>query len=74
MIKIYPVSIEAVDEQGECMFKLETFDERSATIKVTTLITNGNIDWFCNSLKRALIMLDLERDGDEDQQSGEISE
>jgi len=71
MIKIYPVSIEAVDEHDECLFKLETFDERSATIKVTTLITNGNIDGFCNSLKRALIMLDFERDGDEDQQSGE---
>jgi len=71
MIKIYPVSIEAVDEMDECLFKLETFDERSATLKVTTLITNGNIDEFCNSLKRALIMLDLEHDGDEDQQSGE---
>jgi len=66
MIKIYPVSIEAVDGHDECLFKLETFDERSATLKVNTPITHSNLDEFCTSLKRALIMLDLEHDGDGD--------
>ena len=67
MIKIYPVSIEAFDDNHQLVFNLSTFDAQSAMLKVDAAITNDNVDEFCTSLKRALILLDLGNDNNEDQ-------
>lgn len=66
MIEIYPVSIEAMDEDGACVFKLQAFDNLSATLEVNGVITCGNVNEFCNALKRAVATLELGNDGDEE--------
>ena len=62
MIKLYPIEIEAVDETGDVVFKLQTFDEKSATLEVKRIISPGDVDDFCNELKRALTLLELNSD------------
>lgn len=60
MIKIYPIEIEAVDDDGELVFKLKSYDENSASLTVNALISHGNVDDFCRALGKAVIMLELE--------------
>lgn len=60
MIKIYPIEIEAVDDDGEPVFKLKAVDENNASLTVDALISPGNVDDFCRALSKAIIMLELE--------------
>ena len=61
MIEIYPIEIEAVNEVGDPFFKLKSFDEYSATLTVDSLISPNNIEEFCDALRKALALLQLER-------------
>jgi len=61
MMRIYPVKIECIDDVMDVVFKLETFDECSATLTVDTLICNGSVDELCGRIKDAVNMLELER-------------
>ncbi len=60
-IRLYPIEIEAVNEDENAVFKLRTFDERCATLTVDSVITPANIDEFCEALKQALTLLELEQ-------------
>lgn len=59
-IDVYPVRIEAVDELGEVVFKIETFDEYTATIEMKTLTSPGkSLTELLNAIKRGIDMLNL---------------
>ena len=54
-----PVEYECHD--GEYLaFKLTVFDEFTATLKSDAILTNANIDEFCEQLKLAVSGLQLE--------------
>lgn len=60
MIKLYPVKIEAHDEEtGDLVFTMETFDEGAATIEIKTCLGPGNIDNVTAAMRRAIAMLEL---------------
>lgn len=60
MIEVYPVKIEAVDDIGEIVFKLETFDESAATIEIKTLVAPGkSLDELLNAIRQGVDMLKL---------------
>lgn len=61
MICVYPIEIEAVDEDWNPVFKLRTFDENCATLTVGAMISPSNIDEFCQALQKALALLELEK-------------
>lgn len=59
MIKVYPVKIEAVDEDGQVQFTMETFDASAATVEIKTSIGPGNIDQLTAAMRRAVVILEL---------------
>ena len=64
MICVYPVEIEAVDEEGNPIFKLKTFDEYSATLTVNSLISPTDVDEFCQALQKSVTLLELKNSDD----------
>ena len=66
MIEVYPVKVEAVQD-GELLFKLESFDEYSATLSVdNTLVSPGSIEEFCTALRKGVALLALQSEKTED--------
>jgi hypothetical protein len=65
-MKIYPTEIECVDECNSLIFKLKTFDQYSAELKIDTLISNNSINKLCAEIKNALLLLDLDNEEDTD--------
>ena len=61
MITVYPIEIEAVDEENTLMFRLKTFDENCAILKTDIEISNSNVDSFCQALKDSVAMLNLKK-------------
>jgi hypothetical protein len=59
MIELYPVKIEAY-EDGENLFKLESFDEHVATLTFDGLIHPGNVDEVFSAVRAGLKMLRLD--------------
>ena len=60
MIKVYPVKIEAVDEDGDVAFTMETLDAHAATVEVKTIVRPENIDELTSAMRRAVVMLEME--------------
>ena len=61
MIKMYPTVIEAVDESGDLVFKLESFDEVSAKIELNSLLGSGNLEEILSAIRSGVEMLKLEK-------------
>ena len=59
MIQVYPIEIEAVDENHDPMFKLRAFDESCATLTFDGAIGPDNIDDVCAALQLAVELLEL---------------
>ena len=59
MIDVYPVKIEATDENGFVQFTMETQDEHCATVEFRTTIGPGNVDELVAAMRRAVVMLEL---------------
>ena len=59
MIKVYPVKIEAVDEDGSMVFSMETQDSHAAMVKVNTFIGQDNFEELVAAMRRAVQMLEL---------------
>ena len=59
MINVYPIKIEAVDDDGEVQFTMETFDAHAATVNIRTVIGPDNIDDLVAAMRRAVVMLEL---------------
>lgn len=60
MIKVYPVKIEAVDEDCSIAFTMETIDAHAAKIEFKTLIGPDNINELVAAMRTAVQMLELE--------------
>ena len=59
-IDVYPVKIEAIDEIGGIVFKLETFDEHTASIEIKTLIAPGkSLTELFEAIRQGVDMLKL---------------
>ena len=59
MINVYPIKIEAVNENGEVQFSMETFDSHAAIVTIRTTVGPGNIDELTAAMRRAVVMLEL---------------
>lgn len=59
MINVYPIKIEAVDDDGEVQFTMETFDAHAAMVNIRTVIGPDNIDDLVAAMRRAVVMLEL---------------
>jgi hypothetical protein len=60
MIKVYPVKIEAYDEEKETVvFTIEAFDSFCAEVTMKQEITNESIENVTAALRRAVQMLEL---------------
>ena len=60
MIKVYPVKIEAVDDEGELTFIMQAIDAHAATIELKTVIRPDNIEQLVDAMRKAVQMLELE--------------
>lgn len=60
MINVYPIKIEAVNENHDLMFRLEAFDEYCATIEIKTSISHSNIDELFAAIREGVDLLRLE--------------
>ena len=61
MIEVYPVKIEAVMD-GESLFRLETFDESSATLHFDGMVSQDMLDDLFASIRKGVEMLELKPD------------
>ena len=61
-ITLYPTRIEAVDEAGDAVFHLETFDEHTCKVDMNGLIGPNNLDDILDAIRRGVAMLELEKD------------
>lgn len=59
MITVYPVKIEALDEDGRVQFTMEAIDEHAAKVDINTIIGPDNIDELTDAMRRAVVMLEL---------------
>lgn len=59
MIKVYPVKIEATDEDNRVMFTVEVMDGISALIEMKTVVGNADMDSLTAAMRRAIVMLEL---------------
>lgn len=62
MIKVYPIKIEAVDEEGEVLFTLKTEDAACCTVEIKQplILSNGNLEEVLDAVRRGVKMLELE--------------
>jgi len=67
-MKIYPTEIECIDECNSVIFKLKTFDQYSAELKIDTLVSNSSINELCAEIKNALLLLDLDNETNTDKE------
>lgn len=59
-MKVYPTQVECIDDSGEVVFRVETFDEHTASIKLAdTVVSEKSVDELFASLRTAFTMLDL---------------
>jgi hypothetical protein len=63
-IILYPTRIEAVDEAGQAMFHLESFDEHTCSLKFDGLIGPDNLTEVLDAIRAGVEMLDLKGDDD----------
>ncbi len=64
-ITLYPTRIEALDEAGDVVFHLETFDERTCHLRMAGLLGLGNLDEVLDAIKLGVAMLQLEKISEE---------
>lgn len=61
MIKIYPVKVEAVDDDtSDLLFKMETLDSECAIVEMKTAITKQNMEKILTAIRSAVHMLELD--------------
>ena len=61
MIKIFPVKVEAIDDEtSELLFKMETFDSECAVVEMKATITKRNMEKILTAVRSAVQMLDLD--------------
>ena len=61
MIKIYPVKVEAVDDDtSDLLFKMETLDSECAIVEMKTAITKQNMEKILTAVRSAVHMLELD--------------
>jgi hypothetical protein len=58
-LDIYPTRIECVDETGEKVFSVESFDASTASIDVPGLLTYAKWDQLAPLIRQALVDLRL---------------
>lgn len=59
MIKVYPIKIEAADDDNNIAFSMECFDEMAATLDVKMLISNDNVEDFISALRESVRLLTI---------------
>jgi hypothetical protein len=59
-ITLYPTRIEAVDEDGDVVFHLETFDEHTCRLEMHGLISPNNLLDVMEAISRGITLLELE--------------
>jgi len=60
-VKVYATKVEGVDETGELLFKVESFDEHTATIELTPTVHNAeSLEQLFTGLRWAFAKLGLE--------------
>ena len=61
MISVYATKVEAVDEDNNVLFTLEMIDEEACTIEVKKpmVLSNGNLEEVLESVRHAMILLNL---------------
>lgn len=60
-MKVYATKIEGVDDAGELLFRVETFDAHTATIELTPTVYNAkSLEQLFSALRLAFSRLDLE--------------
>lgn len=62
MINVYPISVEATDEDGNVLFTLETQDSHCCTmeIKGALSLSKDNLEQVLTAVRRGVAMLELE--------------
>lgn len=62
MIKVYPIKIEAVDEEGEVLFTIKTEDASCCIVEIKQplILSNGNLEEVLDAVRRGVKMLELE--------------
>ena len=61
MIKIYPVKVEAIDDEtNELLFTMETFDSQCAVVAMKATINSQNMEKILAAVRSAVQMLDLD--------------
>lgn len=61
MIKIYPVKVEAIDDDtSDLLFKMETLDSECAIVEMKTAITKQNMERILTAVRSAVHMLELD--------------
>ena len=58
-ITLYPTRIEAVDETGDAVFHLETFDEHTCKLEMRALIGPDNLHKVLDAIMRGVTLLEL---------------
>lgn len=56
---LYPTRIEAVDETGDAMFHLETFDEHTCKLDMHGFLSPDNVDETLDAIRQGVAMLKL---------------
>lgn len=62
MINVYPIRVEATDEDGEVLFRLNTEDAHCCTmhIKSPVILSNKNLEQVLTAVRSGVKMLGLE--------------
>ena len=61
MISVYATQIEAVDETGVIIFKLNTFDEYTAELTINAVISPDILQDLFDSIKKGVDLLELKK-------------
>ena len=59
-MKIYPTKFEAYDEALNSMFRVESFDECSATVTIETVVNVASWDEISAGIRDCLVQMQLE--------------
>lgn len=61
MIDVYPIKIEAVGEDGQVLFTLQTEDEHCCIVEIkgSLILSNDNLEETLDAVRRGVKMLDL---------------
>lgn len=59
-MKVYPTNVEAVDDAGDVVFRVHTFDEHTASIEIQpTVFSEASLEELCAALRQAFKLLEL---------------